>query len=106
MRSWWSTAEAFANPVTGFLSAVILVVLAPILVWHALGWLLALAATPVVWLGRTTMGRPWPVVARCEGTPPREYRGSAESLRTADALVDHVEMEIRRYGEPRSLAPT
>jgi hypothetical protein len=89
------------DPITGLLAMVAVVLAVPFLLVYLLDWLAALLLTPAALLARSTLGRPWPVVARAGKEP--EFRGTADGASAAGTLVDTVREEIHRYGEPKSL---
>ena len=62
-------------------------IMSPFLIWFLLAWLAGLLLTPVVWLARSTLGRPIPVIAHLDDNPWAEWSGNADGRRAADDLA-------------------
>jgi hypothetical protein len=103
LRACWNAFLSFQDPFTAVIGVLALALLIPLALLHLLNWTAALLLTPFALLGRTSLQRPWPVLARADNGD--EYRADADGARAADDLVDRVRTEISQYGEPKSLAP-
>ena len=105
---WWPEGwpdDNIIGLIVGVYATVLLLIMSPFLIWYMLSWLVCLIVTPLVWLARSTLGRPTPVIAHTEENPWAEWSGTADGRVAGEQLAGLAVQEVVRYGMPRSLTP-